>query len=434
MRRPRLGSAWTWRGRGARGRKRDRRAPTLAIRRFRARAPGAAGPSVVTRRELHPEPRIVVRAGRSDRKGRSLLSIESAGVRIGSAEVARDRHPLELIGASLPPRSHRHPAPHPVAWTEDAARRAARARWRDHHPAVRTLRRLDVDPDRRSDLAAVLEAVGDALADEGVRRLDLRTGASELLAGTLTGPRWVQGRIGIELHASLAIAYPWTDAPDPTGRLARVIAPLPAPVRRLVRRVAAVRPGQVPELARSTATEARAAIRHRYRPGLHSHAVAGAPAGSHPFAASRYRAIRATFSFVPDALRATPLLDIGCGDGRVLREALDAGFTRALGRELDPALAARAADAVGDPGAVEVGDALATPIPDDVGVVFLNNPFDDAGVAQLAALLAESLDRQPRPLLVLYLNPRPIGALLNAGLVLVHVDPRFSIFASRAER
>ncbi|MGN6693993.1 MAG: class I SAM-dependent methyltransferase [Aquihabitans sp.] len=292
---------------------------------------------------------------------------------------------------------------------------------------------MEIDPDRGLAAAAVLEAVADHVAAHGIRRLDLRTAFHEVAVEAISGARWVHGRVGSELQASLAVAYPWTDAPDPSGRLARAIAPLPAPLRRIVRRVAAVRPAQVPELLRSTGTEALAAVRHRYRPGHHSMPVDGAPPGSHPFAASRYRAIRATFSFVPDALRATTLLDIGCGDGRVLEEGLADGFARVLGRELDPGLAARAQAAIGSAGTVEVGDALADPIPDDVGVVFLNNPFDSTGVAHLATLLGESLGRAPRPLLVLYLNPRPIEPLLDAGLVLVHVDPRFSIFASRAE-
>ncbi len=64
--------------------------------------------------------------------------------------------------------------------------------------------------------------------------------------------------------------------------------------------------------------------------------------------------------------------------------------------------------------------------------MFLNNPFDAPLVARFAELLAESLLRRPRPLLVLYLNPRPIDPLLAAGLVLVHVDPRFSVLATEA--
>ncbi|WP_421120654.1 methyltransferase domain-containing protein [Aquihabitans daechungensis] len=135
---------------------------------------------------------------------------------------------------------------------------------------------------------------------------------------------------------------------------------------------------------------------------------------------------------MPGPLRTAPFVDIGCGDGRVLREALDAGFPRAVGRELDPDLAKRAEALVGDAGVVELGDALATPLPDDAEVVFLNNPFDSPLLARFAPMLADSLRRRPRPLLVLYLNPRPVEPLLDAGLVLVHVDPRFSVFASGA--
>ena len=156
-----------------------------------------------------------------------------------------------------------------------------------------------------------------------------------------------------DLVASLAVAHPWATAPRTDGRLHALLAPLPPRLQRTVRRAAAVHPAQVPELARSVATEAWVTARHRSAPGAaRSVAVSGAPKGSHPFAASRYRTVRAALSFVPPALRSTVFIDIGCGDGRVLREALAAGFPRADGRELDPELARRAQLAVGDAGTV----------------------------------------------------------------------------------
>lgn len=371
---------------------------------------------------------LVARLGPSGRKGRRLVAVEADGRQIGWVEVSGHRHLVETgsrTGGQAPP-----PRADPAAWTADAARRAAGDRWREHHRAVRTVRRIEVD--EAVSAAAVIETAGDGLAGRGVRRLDLRVRADDPVAPTLVGPRWVQGRIGGDIVASLAIAYPWTDAPDPTSRLAAVLRPLPPRLRRLVRRVAAVHPRQIPELARSVGTEAAAVARHRSSPTSRTLPVAGAPPGSHPFAASRYRTVRAALALVPDPLRSTLFVDIGCGDGRVLREALDAGFGRVYGRELDADLAEQARALIGDGGRVDVGDALAAPLPDEIGVVFLNNPFDSPLLEQFARLLSDSLGRRPRPLLVLYLNPRPIEPLLDAGLMLVHVEPRFSVFATQA--
>jgi hypothetical protein len=375
---------------------------------------------------------LAVRTAATGRRGRALLVVEADGVEVAWVEVARPRRRL-TPAPGAPPAGAPTAEPHPGAWSAAAASRAAAARWRDPHPAVRTVWQVRSTAGEVRPLAALLEAVGDHLADDGVRRLDVRVGASDPAALALHGERWVQGRVGGDVVASLAIAHPWATAPRTDGRLHALLAPLPPRLQRTVRRAAAVHPAQVPELARSVATEAWVTARHRSAPGAaRSVAVSGAPKGSHPFAASRYRTVRAALSFVPPALRSTVFIDIGCGDGRVLREALAAGFPRADGRELDPELARRAQLAVGDAGTVTTGDALATPLPDDAGVVFLNNPFDSSVLRRFSGLVAETLERRSRPLLLLYLNPRPIEPLLAGGLVLVHVTPLFSIFASRA--
>ncbi|HWJ62607.1 MAG TPA: class I SAM-dependent methyltransferase [Acidimicrobiales bacterium] len=387
---------------------------------------------------------LVARIERRQR-GATVLAVESGGERVATALVSRGHRPIrhtssqrgaETTGAwsavqapaTLPaPRDAPHPDP--VAWPAAQAAQAAAQRWSDPHPALRSVTAL-LQLDGAVPPPAILEAIGAELAGHGIRRLDLRIPAADPLGPTLVGSHWMQGRVGADVVASLATAYPWTDAPDPDSRLTAVLAPLPPRVRRAVRRTAAVRPGQVPELIRSTSTEAAAAVRQRYRPRLNDTPVDAAPDGSSPFQASRYRTVRATFSFVPEPLRRAPFVDIGVGDGRVLREALDFGFPWVTGSELDPGLAQRAQDAIGGAGQVTAGDALAAPIPDDAQVVYLNHPFGPDGVDRLAGLLADTLARRPRPLVVLYLNPRPIEPLLAAGLALVHADPRFSVFAT----
>lgn len=375
-----------------------------------------------------------VRQIATDRRGRSLLSVEAGGRQIATIEVARARRSLAPA-----PRHDRNPdvadprVPDPDAWSGATASRAAAQRWRDPHPAIRTVWQLRLHDGCDHPPPAVLEAVGAHLADDGVRRLDVRVAASDPLAAAFHGDQWIQGCVRGQVVASLAVTYPWASLPSDSGWLSSTIAPLPPRLRRAARRGAAIRPRQLPDLVQSAAIEVLATARLRSPPvGPRSRPVRGAPAGSHPFAASRYRTVRHALSFVPDPLRSAPFIDIGCGDGRVLREALRSGFPRAIGRELDPDLARRAQQVVGDAGHVVAGDALATPLPDDVGVLFLNNPFDSTVLPRFGDLVAATLERRRRPLLILYLNPRPIEPLLAAGLVLVEVNPRFSILASRA--
>lgn len=359
----------------------------------------------------------------------AVLLVERDGVLAGTVELSTARRPVRAEGPLTSDRSREPGAPSRTAWPHASADRAASARWKDPHPGVRIVTSLTLT-DATGDPAAVLEAVGEHLMASGIRRLDLRMPASHPLAAVLHGRHWVQGRLGSDLVVSLSIGFPWADATTET-RLHHLLASLPAPVRRPLRRAVAIRPRQLPELIRTQATEAGAAIRMRYAPETRSTAVEGAPEGAHPFAASRYRAVRAALDLVPAPLRSSPFIDVGCGDGRVLGEALAAGFPFAYGRELDPGLVERARAIVGDAGRIDEGDALAEPLPDEVQVVFLNNPFSGPPLDRFAELLAESLARTPRPLLLLYLNPRPVEGFLDAGLVLVHVEARFSVLATR---
>jgi len=192
-----------------------------------------------------------------------------------------------------------------------------------------------------------------------------------------------------------------------------------------------VHPRRIPELAHIATTEGLATARNRqvYR-GARAVRSHEAPDHAFPFAVSRYRTIRETLSRVDAGLRSTTFLDVGSGDGRVLAEALAMGFTRVIGREVDSELAARSQDLLGHRGRIDVGDALVAPIPAEVGVVYLNNPFDTPAVERLAELVSESLAAHPRPLLVIYINPRTIRPWVDAGFVLVDVAPQFTVFVT----
>lgn len=106
-------------------------------------------------------------------------------------------------------------------------------------------------------------------------------------------------------------------------------------------------------------------------------------------------------------------LDIGCGRGRALCVAAHQGFTEVTGIDFSPALC-RNAEANLEltkkqlpslKGNVINNDAFYFNIPDDVDCLFLFNPFDEVIMSGVAANLAESLQRSPRKMNIIYVNP-----------------------------
>lgn len=347
--------------------------------------------------------------------------------------LGRDRRRAVL--ASVAPAAASAPAPDPLAWPAELEALAAQQRWSEHHRSVQVVHEVRASGEIAGpELVAALGAAGEQAAAAGARRVDLRLPADHPAVPWLARDGWVVGRLSPEeaagdVVASRLLALPWA---APSLPLPRWADRLPISARRALRRARAIQPSHVPDLARELATEAAGLVRHRRPPpGVESRPRAGAPTGAHPFAATRFATIDEALDRVSPQLRESALLDIGAGDGRVLRHALDRGMARAIGRELDADLAARAR-AVAPAATVEVGDALAAPLPDDVGVVYLNNPFDAPLVDHLAVRLADALERRPRPLAVLYLNPPTIDPLVALGLVVVDVTPRLTVLVTRA--
>ena len=103
-------------------------------------------------------------------------------------------------------------------------------------------------------------------------------------------------------------------------------------------------------------------------------------------------------------------LDLGCGKGRVLALAAEAGFQRIIGVEINPALAAIARQntaRLGSSAKIEIWntDAAAVALPREPLALFLNHPFWKPVMERVAANLERSLSEAPRPVFVLYLNP-----------------------------
>ena len=123
------------------------------------------------------------------------------------------------------------------------------------------------------------------------------------------------------------------------------------------------------------------------------------------------------------------LLDLGAGKGRMLLMAARHPVRRVIGVEISPELAAvaranlRAAAPRLRCRQVEVmtADAACHPVPDDVTVVHMFNPFSGPVFTAAVDRVLESIDRSPRTVRLVYSNPREAGheALLATGRALL---------------
>lgn len=108
----------------------------------------------------------------------------------------------------------------------------------------------------------------------------------------------------------------------------------------------------------------------------------------------------------------TLFIDLGCGKGKALVLAYEAGFHRVLGVELSPELAAIAGRNVahvvgGDPAEyVVVADATCFDFPPEPFVLFLYDPFTEPVLERVLDNLEASLARDPRRVVIAYVYPR----------------------------
>jgi SAM-dependent methyltransferase len=117
-------------------------------------------------------------------------------------------------------------------------------------------------------------------------------------------------------------------------------------------------------------------------------------------------------------------LDIGSGKGRaVLMAAIDYPFGRVIGVELVPELheaaernlAAVARRLCANDVELVCADIRRYRIPDDVTVIYMNNPVRGSIFAGLLTAISESMKRNPRRLRLIYYNPVEENALVATG-------------------
>jgi SAM-dependent methyltransferase len=128
----------------------------------------------------------------------------------------------------------------------------------------------------------------------------------------------------------------------------------------------------------------------------------------------------------PDAVTTDDVfLDIGSGMGRAVLLAAAYPFRRVIGVELSTELVDVARDNVDRCRArlrckdvvLVNADAVEYEIPDDVTVVFMNNPVRGASFAAVVERVLDSYDRRPRTMRIVYANPIEEPALLSTGRI-----------------
>ncbi|HTW58586.1 MAG TPA: class I SAM-dependent methyltransferase [Terriglobales bacterium] len=133
-------------------------------------------------------------------------------------------------------------------------------------------------------------------------------------------------------------------------------------------------------------------------------------------------------------------VDLGSGKGRTLLMASDYPFRRIVGVELLPSLDRIARENLSRYKsesqrcfAIEslCGDATGFPLPDGPLVIYLFNPFPEAGLQRVMANLELSLSAHPRPAYVLYHNPLLEQVLGESrALQKIGATHQYSIYAS----
>jgi SAM-dependent methyltransferase len=150
------------------------------------------------------------------------------------------------------------------------------------------------------------------------------------------------------------------------------------------------------------------------------------------YQAANPRLVRELLSWIPASAHAATFVDYGCGKGRVLMLAAETGFTRLLGVEFAPELAAvcevnlrrRQGSVAQTDVKVRVQDAAEFEPPPGPLVVFLYNPFHGETLRRVVARLRHRAKADRQPVWILYANPRELPAFTAAGFVVTKAASR----------
>jgi SAM-dependent methyltransferase len=160
--------------------------------------------------------------------------------------------------------------------------------------------------------------------------------------------------------------------------------------------------------------------------GLDSAAFAMEPEHDHP---DRVQYVASPWHVLPRALRylgvseRDTFIDFGCGKGRVVHQAAKRRFRRVIGVEISPKLAeiaranlaARAHQHRCPSIEIVVADATEFEVPDDLTIAYLCHPFKNETLDSVLRVILDSVERNPRPVRLIYVCPRSSDQVLGTG-------------------
>lgn len=164
------------------------------------------------------------------------------------------------------------------------------------------------------------------------------------------------------------------------------------------------------------------------------------PDECHEYEATSYSALAKVFQRVgPVAGTQEVLLDAGCGLGRVLVFAAMLPYDQVIGFDLSPVLVEQAQRNIEQVRAratcpriqAEVAGAGDYRVPDAVTTVFCFNPFRGATMDAFLDQVRASLQRRPRSLRLVFVNPKHFDVTTQPWLVTID---EFRVFDARMER
>ena len=140
----------------------------------------------------------------------------------------------------------------------------------------------------------------------------------------------------------------------------------------------------------------------------------GAEAGAYHYQGVSLRWLETSLTLLPEDARECCFIDIGCGKGKALLIAGEAGFRHLVGVDLSAELveiaranltsyARRRTELTFE---VLDEDATEYPFPPEPTVLFLYNPFGEPVMSSVLANLEKSIREHPRRFYVIYMNPQ----------------------------
>ena len=148
-----------------------------------------------------------------------------------------------------------------------------------------------------------------------------------------------------------------------------------------------------------------------------------------------YHLLENIFKQIPGSPR-KHFIDIGCGKGRALCVAAYSAFTKISGVDFSKEMCDAAERNLSItrkkiPGIIffiKNENAALYKIPDDADCIFLFNPFDETVMRDVASNIAESMEKKPRQMHIIYANPLYKNLFLEKGFTEIYYSKRLQYF------